>query len=538
MIGSGLAKHLKLNEENFESFIKKSNEANKEKGFLTNITSYQKSRVSNKVEYDFKDRDAVHRLIVCLFADYIHDLGDLGILKKKLGTENITNTFSKWCRRITWIDESVLKDIDKSEYLNILVKVMTRIDGRGDKKTIDETQWMNNIKQTFTENVGIQTGSTRDVYKFRGSANPYIAFDQTSKASAPTLIGRLPNVKYDISLPLLADKGSSQVSNPIAGFRSYVRNNDWESIYNTFIINYSDEFFVTFKLNGVEFMNCRYYYTPEGRISVQMRNFPRGILESPILSATDLRYSSFNLGIFKTIGDLNIFSYAIAADSIAATGDRSAGLIYMVLYDSVMRGTLSFGGRRPKFIYEQTATEVVVPIDFFPTKNNKRVPLSNTLEVNKYENKSYPAFIESTLNKMFGANAGGLNRGKVISFKKFINKNSSLKNNFFKYANAPTNKTKLKNAIKSGNENIIKQVLRTPSASQNTKPVSKPANALENIRKLLTNENLRRLCPPCEKRKRNNNNNNKNRKVFRRVARSMTRQGNPQNRNIVVEEVE
>lgn len=87
-------------------------------------------------------------------------------------------------------------------------------------------------------------------------------------------------------------------------------------------------------------------------------------------------------GIFKTLGDLNILLYAMRSGSIAVTGDRMAGMMYMffyALYDNKRihstreaPTTTTVGSKRginnirryyylPRFIFESDTDTIIIP---------------------------------------------------------------------------------------------------------------------------------------------------------------------------------
>ena len=65
---------------------------------------------------------------------------------------------------------------------------------------------------------------SNEVSDARGSAGTHISFDQSSKSSAPaTYAAFKKGYKIDVGLPMLADKGVTQTSNPLLYFTQRLR---------------------------------------------------------------------------------------------------------------------------------------------------------------------------------------------------------------------------------------------------------------------------------------------------------------------------
>jgi len=379
----------------------------------SSLSSSVKTSLVKNITLNFKnDVTGLTIFVMNLFFDYVHDFGKNIVTMAKAKFEgfdaNTTylNIFFEWLRRISWLDPSCKNDIkvniESSEALQTIYNGSMNSGG-----TIDETALLQNI-QLFVYNEIQELNSKNSSNKFQypfssmpigyinnalGSAHPDISFDQSSKASAPAFYASFSKLATsDISLPVITDFGLDQVSNPftdlMAGieyifnaFKQVSRNANLNNLNNRilekiialarkFMINDSSSFNVSVDYRGKNIFEYTYQVSPNKEdVNVIFKTWGEKVSGS-VLSASALQNVSLSQGIRKTCGDLGIIVYAIAANSIAATGDRAAASNHFLftylwyLNRLELYSTDNDGSKRnmfPRFIFEEKAGHVAVP---------------------------------------------------------------------------------------------------------------------------------------------------------------------------------
>ncbi len=411
----------------------------------TNLTSRQISEVVKGVVFDFKDLESVYIFIMCVFADYCHDLKNIGLVAEKLVRENPSiknsvmtgkttktgktsvtynnlNIFRAYVSTIKWLDSNtksmVLPMIDKSPLTRILIRAFGKT---GTAKSINEALFMKNLFGYMLEKKGplkeLPFGvlKTTDVKDSLGSAKSHIAFDQTSKASAPQVYASYEQGhSFDIGLPMLADKGLYQPSNPVGSFMKVLKNYTENPVRGAanikdYMVNMSRSFTVKFRFNGTTFLGFKYSYSDDGSsIDVHIDN---ANIDSHILSASDIQADnvSVSAGILKTCADIGIIAYGIASNSISITGDRAAGTTNMLFVFLQKRGRLSMTpvAARVKtqlfsrFIFEVTPRLVLVPTTIpwlkFRTRDASNLTKTNGERYNEIR-RNFTRYYTTNLN--------------------------------------------------------------------------------------------------------------------------------------------
>ena len=329
------------------------------------------------------------------------------------------------------------KNIRAPEYSALENIFLPLEEGLGQNKKIDETKFIcTAIRKNKDMYNNINKVKTNIIKTLLGGASHSISFDQTSKGSSLKVIGGLKNMKFekpgnnknnktsqhkfDISIPLLADLGTMLPSSQVSGFRNVVHDlainivNDvvdnetyrsikeiktlisaiydlvkWKyhdqilrDLVQVYILNFNSSFKVNLNYNNNTILKYKYLLSNNGNISIFLdtpgSNKKMDI--SPVLSASQIQTidkKGISKGIFKTLGDLNIILYAMRSNSIAVTGDRMAGMMYMFFYALFENNRIYSTGEAqvgkkvinkantynllPRFIFESTTDTIILP---------------------------------------------------------------------------------------------------------------------------------------------------------------------------------
>lgn len=236
------------------------------------LTSIQKTMTTNEMNVTFTESNDVLNFLVILFCDYVHDYANATssvsahTLHRKLrngkvpssgGRETIlaVHLFREWVNKITWLDSKLKgqmgekidvylkekrKNIRVREYYALENILLPLEEGLGQNKKIDENKFVcTAIQKNKDKYMNIHKVKTNDIKTILGGASHSISFDQTSKGSSLKVIGSLKDMKFgnsgnnknnktshhkfDISLPLLADLGTTIPSSQVSGFRNIVQ---------------------------------------------------------------------------------------------------------------------------------------------------------------------------------------------------------------------------------------------------------------------------------------------------------------------------
>ncbi len=405
----------------------------------SDISSSEISTIAKGVELNFKKISDVCILLIIIFCDYLHDLkksivevgARVGVRTDGLSQSDVIKTvFAGWVRHVTWLNP-VIKSAFTHAMGNVEWNILTRCFS-GDSVDEDKVKntmlaWMkyDNNKRPLPFLIA-RIGLFR---RLAGGPSPHISFDQTSKASGPAFYASTDkSFKIDIALPMIADAGSSQASNPYLEFRAHFtklfklfnqpvipREAVYDEIHklaSRFTINVNERFEVRFKL-GEEYITKYVYYLDESNdVKVDFKSF-NGVpgINGSILSASGIANIDPSVAILKTCADIGIIAYGIGAGSISTTGDRAASmnaLLFTYLssrHRLDMRGSLHKTRLFNRSIFESSPGEVI--ISAYPrwtgvARNLPRNVKEERLNVNTNINFGAPAIVRNVVNARLG----------------------------------------------------------------------------------------------------------------------------------------
>ena len=376
----------------FISRIKKIQFEDKSKNSSSGISSS-----NNTITFDFKNYYDVLLFLVVIFVDYLHDLGNLDTLAKKLnfkGPRNVINIFKTWITVITWLSNTTKSKINEiiSDSKSIRILEMLNVIFRNAKKP-DEHRAKDELIKYMEEDRGkvpfVKVKINDNFYKFSGSAAADIVFDQTSKTSGPIFYSRVPEGhRTHIGLPTIADKGLTQPTNNFNDlvakiYRGFNSEQVLNAVSKKYIFNTHSEFKITFTCDGNPVTEYKYFYNTNGNPMVKFS----GLSESSVLSAKDLQKVNSSMAIYKTCGDLGLIIYAAAKNSISSTGDTASYVSCMLLtyLNSVKRLTPH---KLFRSIFEDTTDTVIVNNDV-NWVSGKKYSLKNSTNNNSTNNNKY-----------------------------------------------------------------------------------------------------------------------------------------------------
>jgi len=522
-----------------------------------NFNSKAKAMYCKSMAVEIKSDEELYAFMMTLFCDFLHDFKDnhrlYNILQVEMSdavmerprSERVArgeapreknkpavNLFKAWIQNAKWVHPKIKEEILEKEFPEF-EKILEVVVGK--KTHINESLYQCMLMEYYTKkitkmntnntkmntnknnkngsfnNFPIKKMNTSDINEksLLGGPNHYIAFDQTSKGSSLKIIGKLQKSddnshKYDISLPLMGDKGVGMSTHQLNSFYNIMKgicrdilslriiDSAWsvnnklskEVFVNTsrnaktrnienrlyqnlkkltemYIINFNKSYTVDVLYNNTPVMSYKYHIgkqlDEDWDILVSMKSWIKirnnkgkeqvqnGTINNKIRSAGDIQnMSNINLknglGIFKTLGDLNIMIYAINANSIACTGDRMAGSMYMQLFLGFNNNEIIFINPQfpkarplPRFIYEHTNEEVICAtqlrsnqstVDLFPNVKKRNIDLcesifsvskwnSKMVDNNKLTYKKFNTQFESTGSAQTSSyHSGGPNRTK------------------------------------------------------------------------------------------------------------------------------
>jgi hypothetical protein len=394
-----------------------------------NLTSSQISEIVKDIEFDFKSHKDVAMFLVVLFCDYLHDLDaginvlsnllDLNIDVYETHEEKIRAVFLTWINHVSWLNpdhkKDIIKSIDNSVY-HVLIKSF----GKKSGLKVQESEirrlllsWMkyDTIKvKRGNLPIPFSVYSVAELRKHYGSAQPHVSFDQSSKTSGPIFYSKFVNknnkhiaAKVDIALPMIADKGLEQPSNPFSNmieyFAKYYKNAAGsqnmnklsaivEELAKLYTFNTAETFTISFKYKGQPLIRYEYYYDSNHKVKVKFLKFRASDknLNQAISSASNIKKADPSDAIFKTAADLGIIGYAAGANSISVTGDRAAymsALLFTYLYSRDRLYIRNSRSERPQLfprsIFESSPQEVFVSAwpQWIKNKNSKNINIYN-----------------------------------------------------------------------------------------------------------------------------------------------------------------
>ena len=301
---------------------------------------------------------------------------------------------------------------------------------------------------------------TKEVLNLVGGPEHPISFDQSSHGSIAKVMGSLKkdgekngcrsNTTIDVSIPLIADKGFTQTDNVVRSFfikfkkylNTFLSNPDelqilfdkllsgsftndlMPDIVDTNVLHVITKFTVQYKFEGVVWME--YYYDVFGTSKVNelnklsiakynnikikvalktdwMHGSTKPFTVDEIKSAAEIAERSLTTlktSIFKTLGDLNILMKAIQTESIAVTGDRVAGLMYVFMFEVKYddgRVDITIDNKSPniRFIFERTPETVLVCVsqpnenkfDLYKEFLKTKQAISKNINTSKYNRR-------------------------------------------------------------------------------------------------------------------------------------------------------
>ena len=424
----------------------------------SDISSSEITAIAKGVEINFKKINDVCIFLIIIFCDYLHDLkksivevgARVGVRTDGLSQADvIKNVFSGWVHHVSWLNP-VIKNAFTRSMGNVEWNILTRcFSGNSvDEDKVKSTMlaWMkyDNDKRPLPFLIA-RIGLFR---RLAGGPSPHISFDQTSKASGPAFYASADkSFKIDIALPMIADEGSSQASNPYLEFRAHftklfklfnqpvipreVVYDEIRKLASRFTINANERFEVRFKL-GEEYITKYVYYLDESNdVKVDFKAF-NGVpgINGSILSATGIAHADPSVAILKTCADIGIIAYGIGAGSISTTGDRAASinaLLFTYLSSRRrldMRGSLNKTRLFNRSIFESGPGEVIISAYPRWTEAPRNLPRNikeERLNVNANINFGAPVVIRNVVNARLGipATAAAVSRLAVIANRGF-----------------------------------------------------------------------------------------------------------------------
>ena len=331
-----------------------------------NVSSSQITAATRRVGVAFSDIHDVCIFLILIFCDYLHDLKTskktIVDLAHMLGIDvsrderrmRFANVFRAWVRHVSWLNprvkNEVLSKIANREWIVLLAAFGQKGDGMDESKL--QRVFMQWMQSDSSGKLPFIFEKVSGIHRLRGGAVPHIAFDQSSKTSGPAFYAASKlSSKIDIALPMIADEGSGQPSNPYLEFRKHFVNlahiyghaidqnsmrraaeHEIIKMANEYVVNTNDTFEVNFTLGSEDVFGYTYYLTSASDIKVRFKTFGNQMrIDGPILSATGMAFNDPSVAILKTCADIGIIGYGIAAGSISTTGDRAASLTAMLL---------------------------------------------------------------------------------------------------------------------------------------------------------------------------------------------------------------
>ncbi len=428
-----------------------------------NLTSSQISEIVKDVEFDFKSHKDVAMFLVVLFCDYLHDLKtskvDIKGLSSLLGLnidaydthpKKIRAVFLRWVSHVSWLNPDHKKDIinaiDSSVY-HVLIKSFGQSGFAVQESELRRLllSWMKyDTKKTGrgTLPIPFSVYSVAELRRHYGAAQPHVSFDQSSKTSGPVFYSKFINKtsKVDIALPMIADEGLGQPSNPFANmieyFVKYYKNaigsqnmnklaTIVEELAKLYTFNTAETFTISFKYKEQTLFRYEYYYDSNYEVKVKFLKFrpSNKNLNQAISSASNIKKADPSDAIFKTAADLGIIAYAAGANSISVTGDRAAYMSAMLFTYLYSRDRLYIRNSRskrsqlfPRSIFEISSQEVFISAwpHWIKNENSKNINIDNyNFNIDPFVHKT--AFPSNKLGA--GVMITGLQKGLKLNTK-------------------------------------------------------------------------------------------------------------------------
>ena len=388
------------------------------------------SAQSKSLTVDMKNIQSVYLFLVNLFCDQVHDssstksgapkgLERMNVVLKLPTDSPPLKTFTKYIDTIEWLDNDIKKEIKVvgGEYQKLLTDsfyLSKKKDGT-EYYNMDETTYMyNSLKLQKTidpdpkNSTFVYTSSVPTGYSGFPSSRPMISFDQSSKASGPSVVtattvnalNSTASPLYVISLPVISDLGSTQPSNPIGTFYEnmkkcidIVQNNPGilekalkeggstpidVLVAKRYIVLDNSEFESTITYKDKIVLKTKFFInSTDGKVLVNIATpnatgSKKRFVTAPVISASNMTSTpSVSNWIFKTIGDLNILLISIASQSAALTGDRTAGAFYMLFSFLKKQGWLSVDSNKNiMFLFEGAGSNDIVVTTNFRTRGS------------------------------------------------------------------------------------------------------------------------------------------------------------------------
>lgn len=444
----------------------------------------------NELRINFKNIEDVYHFVMATFCDMAHDIGKKQAnIAKKVGTSETAfpiDKFKGYINNVHWLTNNMksklLEFSQKMESTDLNSVLLASFAGGGTGNFSEDGFVSNGLiyQNSKIGNVSYSSTSVSAISN-RKNINMAILYDQTSKGSIHEARGVLralsdDPVRYVICLPTIADKGASFASNPIVTLTRDLNNAikklgsnpltkiakainertnlpELDNIADKYIFNTQYDYFNVKMIHGDDmFFDFQYKGLSDGKVICSMKTRNGGRIESPILSASNLKETDITRAMFKTFADMGMMFYGVPTDGVATTGDRMAGYIYSLFTILKTNNRVSFNnqpGLSPSFIYEITSDNVLVSdnLQLGGTKNLNRMTnkiLTGT-NIAKFLNKSKapnvnmptgPGVIRmrGSINNLLNGvgNSGALankftkivtNAGKTYDLKKLSNEN-------------------------------------------------------------------------------------------------------------------
>jgi len=455
--------------------------------YKNKVTSKDISNSDNTVTFDFKYYHDVLLFLVVIFVDYIHDLGDLDILSKKLdmqGPRNVINIFKTWLSKIKWLDDTTRSEIkniindDKStkilEMLNVIFVNAKKPDEHKAKAALIKYMKDESGKVPF-----VKVKTNDNFYKFYGSPTADIVFDQTSKVSGPIFYSKIPEGhRIHVGLPVISDKGLTQSTNTFNDLIKKIYNEKFNDVAERYLFNINSTFEIIFTCKGNLVTKYRYFYDKAGQPMVEFH----GLKESKVLSASDLQRVGPSMAIYKTCGDLGLIIYAATKNSISSTGD-TASYVSCMLFTYLNSEKRLNPHKLFRSIFEDTTDTVIVNNDI-EWVTGRKYSISTNNKLNNNNNKHVLTYERRGKNVLINPSKGNsiqvrrINSQTVLShlnIKKDIkghmrnlgfNSNSNI-NKILKKGEIPI-KNYLFSLHKNINKNEIQKLKESKNINKNT----------------------------------------------------------------------
>ena len=211
---------------------------------LESKVSGQNMLTAEGINVKFKSYKYLNAFLVCMFADYCHDLKDAKTLAHVLKVKNYETAapedlYKAWLGAMqaytgTKHHHNIMKylrdnpDDQSINALNVALGAMKKVGGietRVIKTEIDETILINEMKKNYygASIMYAYPDSVRELYFVKKDSTDtnytHVSFDQSSKGSLHMLRGGT-KVCFDYATPLVADKGTSQNDHPFHSMES------------------------------------------------------------------------------------------------------------------------------------------------------------------------------------------------------------------------------------------------------------------------------------------------------------------------------